>query len=168
MRANRRRAGRAAIAALAGVVLALAACSSPGPPVTEVPAALGAPPEGKGRIYFFRREGPILSAIEPAVVVNDQRVGVSHPGDVFYRDARPGRYVVFLSTDAENPVEFTISAGERRYVETAIDWSVLDTRLTARLVEADEALEAMSPLTLTKGLPAPAEPAEPAPEGPGG
>lgn len=153
MRDNRRRLVRAAIAALAGAVLALGACSSPGPPVTEVPAALGPPPEGQGRIYFFRRETPFLSAIEPAVVVNGRRVGVSHPGDVFYRDARPGRYVVALSTDMENPVEFTISAGEHRYVESAIDWSMLDTRLTARLVEADEALEAMRSLTLTKGLP---------------
>ncbi len=60
---------------------------------------LPAPNAGQGRIYFYRPRGSLFPAVEPDVIVNDRKVGVSVQGEAFYRDAYPGDYEIFLTSD---------------------------------------------------------------------
>lgn len=143
-----------AVPALA-VLLAIGACArGDAPPVESDPRALAEPPAGLGRIYFYREASPLLAAVRPEVVVNGRQVGVLRPGEVFYRDARPGRYEVLINTAAEAPVTFRIRAGGRRFVQVAPTWQFLGWRLEPALTARTEAEADMRGLRLTDGFPA--------------
>ena len=145
---------RLALATLLAFGLVLAACARSGPPAAtlaleEVPA----PAADSGRIYFYRTDVPLLVAVEPDIIVNGQKVGAAAFERVFYRDAKPGRYEVFLTSDEDSPVYFTLAPGETRYVKAVIDVGFTGTRLRPELVEEGEARAAISQLRVT----APAE-----------
>jgi hypothetical protein len=108
---------------------------------TPVPdsAPLAAPQGEVGRIYFYRSDLPVMVALAPEVIVNGREVGKAGYEAVFYRDALPGRYEVFLETDPDHPVYFTLAPGELRFVKAtmALDWG--GTRMTVALVEPETA-----------------------------
>jgi hypothetical protein len=62
------------------------------------------------RIFFYRTENPFLIALEPEIVVNGKAVGRAIHGDAFYRDAKPGRYEIFLAGDHFNIVGSHLTA----------------------------------------------------------
>lgn len=147
---------RMAVAAL--LLTTLAACAQPrGPAIESDAAALAPPPEGLARIFFYRTSNPLMAMVEPAVVVNDRKVGTIGPGEVFYRDARPGRYRVLIDTAPEAPLTFRVAAGDRRFVRIMPAWDMLGWSLTAGLVERADAENDMRGLTVT------ARPSDPPP-----
>jgi hypothetical protein len=139
--------------AAAATVLMTAACGTPdGPAIESVPAALAPPPAGLGRIYFYRMANPLLAMVTPEVVVNGVQVGVLHPGEVFYRDAEPGRYEALVDTTAEHGVDFRLKAGTRRFVRVAPSWDVLGWNLSAELTPRVEAEGDLRGLAVTDGF----------------
>ena len=98
-----------------------------------------APEDGQGRIVFYRPRGSLFPALTPDVVVNGRKVGVSVAGDLFLREAHPGRYEVFLSNDRDEALSLTVAAGEVTYVRTSVAFGLTGPRLTPKLVEEDEA-----------------------------
>ena len=131
------------------VVIGLSGCVGPesGEPsslsdtsVSEPPFALPSPPPpGQGRIYFYRSDLPLMAALAPEIVVNGRRIGQARYEAVFYRDARPGRYEVFLASEPDEPLYFTLSAGELRFVKAVVQIGLTGTRLAAELVEEVQA-----------------------------
>lgn len=107
-----------------------------GPPPIALPSP---PPPGRGRIYFYRSDLPVMLALAPAVIVNGRQVGEAAYETVFYRDAKPGRYEVFLATDPESPVYFSLAAGDLRFVKTVVELGLAGTSLSAELVEETKA-----------------------------
>ena len=88
----------------------------------------------------------------PLVIVNGRRVGTLRNGEAFYRDARPGRYRVYLSSAKDDVVELTLAPGARAFVTAGIAWRMLGFRLVAQPVEAAEAEAAMAGLQRVTGL----------------
>ncbi len=111
----------------------LSACASTVEP--ETAEARFAAPEGKARIYFYRTGVPFLIALQPEFVVNAKAVGRAVHDEVFYRDAFPGRYKVFMASDPETVLSFTLEAGEVKFVKAVIDFSITGSRISAALVE---------------------------------
>jgi len=147
-------ASRPLWAVLLGLAVALAACArSESPQATLALEQVPAPAAGSGRIYFYRTDVPLLVAVEPDIIVNGRKVGKAAFERVFYRDAKPGRYEVFLTSDEDSPVYFNLAAGETRYVKAVIDVGVTGTRLRPELVEETEARAAIAKQEVT----APAE-----------
>ena len=143
-------ASRLAWAALLGLALSLGACARSDPPgATLALEQVPAPAAGSGRIYFYRTDVPLLVAVEPDIIVNGRKVGAAAFERVFYRDAKPGRYEVFLTSDEDSPVYFTLAAGETRYVKAVIDLGVTGTRLRPELVEEAEARAAIAKQKVT-------------------
>ncbi len=99
------------------------------------------PPPDLARIYFYRQPAPLLIALAPDVVVNGRSVGSIGMGDVFFRDAKPGRYQVFLSADTEHVIELTLSPGEISYVRATLRVGLGTTRLSAERINAVVALQ---------------------------
>lgn len=158
-RANRRpgRSGRIAstkVVALAALLAAGACARGEGPTIESDPRALEPPPAGLARIYFYRKASPMLGAVSPEIVVNGRQVGVLSPGEVFYRDANPGRYEVLINTATDAPVTFRVQAGARRYVQVAPTWNFLGWRLEPALTSRPEAEDDMRGLVVTDGFPA--------------
>lgn len=119
------------------VIALLLLLAAPRAGATELAAvAIEAPPPELARIYFYRQSEPLLIAFEPAVIVNGRAVGSLGLGDIFYRDAKPGRYEVFLEDDTQNVVELLLAPGEIGYIRATLHIGFGTTRLTAERVGA--------------------------------
>ena len=127
------------------VVLLLALLCSSGPAGAEAPA-IEAPPPELARIYFYRQAQPLMVALSPDVIVNGKAVGDLSLGEIFYRDARPGRYRVFLSGDPEHVVEFSLASGEIGFVRCTLRIGLGTTRLSAESVADTEARQEIANL----------------------
>ena len=101
---------RLLIGVLVSVAL-LASCAS-GPKYTEVKDGVPAIKAAYGRLYFYRGSDSAM-LFKPDIQVNEEFVGVSKPGMVFYVDLRPGFYEVASNGGGER-VE--VRKGEVRYV----------------------------------------------------
>ncbi len=117
----------------------LTACSVP----IEVPdqPAAGPPPDlraDQARLYFYRPNESLFPAIRPEVIINGRKVGLSVVGEAFYRDARPGRYEIFLTSDDDDRLTVTLAPGEVHYVRTSIVLSWLGPHLSPTSVEAEQ------------------------------
>lgn len=127
----------------------LTACSASleGP---DQPAA--APPpdlrDGQARLYFYRPNETLFPAIQPEVIINGRKVGVSVVGEAFYRDARPGRYEIFLTSDDDDRLTVTLVPGEVHYVRVSIALSWLGPRLSPASVEAERGALELQGVTL--------------------
>ena len=134
-------------------VALLAACAgearAPSRPADRA-AVLPAPNAGQGRIYFYRPRGSLFPAVEPDVIVNGRKVGVSVQGEAFYRDAYPGDYEIFLTSDRERFLILSIEPGKTKFVRTSVAFSLLGSRLTPKLVQEMRGRHEVRDLTLVE------------------
>jgi hypothetical protein len=124
---------------LAPVLLSLVALLCSNALAAAAPPAIEPPPPELARIYFYRQAQPLMVLLSPEVIVNGKAVGDLSLGEVFYRDARPGRYRVFLSGDPDHVVEFSLAAGQIGFVRCTLRIGLGSTRLSAETVPDTEA-----------------------------
>ena len=150
-----RRLAARALFGLCGFLM-LSACVGATPPASgpapEEVLGMPAPENGQARIVFYRPWGSLFPALTPAVVVNGRKVGVSVAGDLFLREAHPGRYEVFLSNDRDKALILTVAAGEVAYVRTSVAFGLTGPYLKPKLVDEETARHEIANL-------APGEPA---------
>lgn len=125
----------------------LAACNGTFEP-PERPVAAPPPPAlgaDQARLYFYRPNNSLFPGIRPEVIINGRKVGVSVVGEAFYRDAQPGRYEIFLTSDDEESLTVTLMPGETHYVRTSIAMGWLGPHLAPTSVDSEAgALEVQS------------------------
>ena len=132
-------------------VALLAACAGEVREPADSAVVLPAANAGQGRIYFYRPRGLLFSAVEPDVIVNGRKVGVSVQGEAFYRDAYPGDYEIFLTSDSERFLILSLEAGQTRFVRTSVAFSLVGPRLTPKLVKQAQGRQEVQNLTLVGG-----------------
>jgi len=132
-----RRIRRGLCLCCAAVLLAACAAAT-GPSLKQQFGGLPEPPAGMGRLYVYRTAVPWMVALEPEVIVNGKSIGVARYDRFFFRDARPGRYEVFLTSDPEEPVYFSLAPGEARFVKAVVRWTITGTKLTGALIDEAE------------------------------
>lgn len=138
--------------AIFGLLLALlAGCAStdrdywqPTPEVAQTPDL--------ARIHFYRPSAAFMWAAEPQVIVNERRIGRLRNGETFYRDARPGRYRIYLVGAEDDALEVALSPGDRIYVKADIAWRVLGFRFVAEPASAAQAEPEIATLRQVTGL----------------
>jgi len=130
----------------------LAACNATFQPQDQAVAA--APPAGlrtdQARLYFYRPNDSLFPAIRPSVIINGRKVGTSVVGEAFYRDARPGRYVIFLTSDDDDRLTVTLAPGEIHYVRTSIAMTWLGPRLSPNSVVPEQGERELQGLALVE------------------
>lgn len=104
------------------------------PAQAATPFFVEPPPPALARIYFYRQAKPLMVALTPEVIVNGKSVGDLSMGEVFFRDARPGRYRVFLSGDPAHVLEFTLAEGEIAFVRATLRLGLGSTRISAERI----------------------------------
>ncbi|HXP13358.1 MAG TPA: DUF2846 domain-containing protein [Stellaceae bacterium] len=120
--------------ALALAAGALSSCAAgPGPypdlqPFAAVEANLPPPAPGLARIYFYRALSYYDLPEGTSVYLNQQTVGYSRIGTVFYRDVTPGSYFISVLSRGAYPNQFKtiqIKPGQSWYVriESLASWS---------------------------------------------
>ena len=73
-----------------------------------------------GRIFFYRDHAPFGVAIMPEIKLNGEVVGNSVHGSFYYLDKPAGNYEVSTSYDDSKNLQFTLAAGEQKYVRTRV------------------------------------------------
>lgn len=121
-----------------GVTLLAAGCAS-GPQYKEMASSIPTLAPDHGRIYFFRTASLGGGAIQPEIKLNDQVVGRSIPGGFFYVDETPGSYNVSTSTETKKEINFTLRAGDTKYVRTTISMGILVGHITPTLDDPETA-----------------------------
>jgi hypothetical protein len=128
--------------------LLLGGCAASGPKHSEIRDAIAPVEPEMGRIFFYR-DSFAGFAIQPEIRLNGEVVGKSTPGGFFFVDRRPGKCVVSSATEVENSIEFSLAAGQNRYVRTYISLGVLVGRIQIHLVDPDQAATHLGDLSYT-------------------
>lgn len=128
----------------------LAACSTPLEVPVQPAAAPTDPTVDQARLYFYRPDDSLFPAIRPEVIINGRKVGVSVVGEAFYRDARPGRYEIFLTSDDDDRLSVVLRPGEVRYVRTSIALGWLGPQLSPTEVDAGQGARDLENLRLVE------------------
>ena len=138
---------REVFAGLAAATLLSACQTTRGKAIARLALPLAPPEPGLSGIYFYRKEGQLFRAVEPEVIVNGASVGISRPGEVFFREARPGRYQVFSTAEPNEIIYLDARAERLSFVEmevvfTGLGWQLLPVERSER--QAVAALEGLS------------------------
>ncbi len=84
------------------LLAAVAGCAGPtGPLFPDAVSKIAPPAGGMARIYFYREYEPYESLTQAYLYLNGQRVAVSVPGGVSYRDVAPATYTVSAWTQGD-------------------------------------------------------------------
>lgn len=144
------------------VLLCLAGCAAPGPPFGAAAGAIPPVPAGMARMFIYRTLEPYETTQMANVYLNDQWVGASANGAVFYRDLRPGQYSITIPATEAYPNQFktiVLRPGETAYVriESLSTWTACTVivncypTFVVRIVDPAEALAEMRALALSAG-----------------
>jgi len=86
------------------LLVAVAGCAGPtGPLFPDAVSKISPPADGMARIYFYREYEPYESLTQAYLYLNGQRVAVSVPGGVSYRDVAPATYAISAWTQGDFP-----------------------------------------------------------------
>ena len=123
------------------VILAAAGCATP--TASVAPASISAvPPEGMGRIVFYRTSGLWGYGMRPEIFLDGKKVGQSVPGAKFHVHVPPGTYQVTVPNsvyDGERKLAVTLRNKDIVYVRTSLGGSALGGRTNVEVVPAGEA-----------------------------
>ncbi len=72
--------------------------------------------ETDGRIWFYRPSKMFGAAVQPAVRLNEEKVGKAQPGAFFYADRPPGSYEVKCVTEWADKCQLNLAAKDTKYV----------------------------------------------------
>jgi len=102
-----------AAACLLSIVGACLFGCATGPTYTSVQSQVPAVAAGKGRVFFYRANQWVGSAIQPGILVDGQRVGTAVPNGYFFVDLPPGMHIISCERQTAT---INLLAGQSRYV----------------------------------------------------
>lgn len=149
------------------IVLTLAAtiltgCAATGPKYSSLSNTLPTLGADKGRIYFYRESGFIGGGLQPNIRLNEVVVGESKPGGFFFVDQSPGQYSAATKTEVDNSVDFSLDAGERKYIKTSISMGLLVGHVSPKVMDEEQAQKEMQNLSYIGSAVATTTPPSPA------
>lgn len=103
----------------------------PPPALAEPVAAVEPPPPGLARLYVYRQHDLLLITLEPHVIVNGLSLGTIAMGEAFFRDAKPGRYEIYLSSDPWRVIELQLAPGDTAFIRATLRAGLGSVRLSA-------------------------------------
>jgi len=121
-------------------------CAS-GPKFSEYAKTVPKVKQGEGRIWFYRPSG-MGAAIQPAVMLNEQKVGIAQPKGFFYVDRPAGAYEVKCKTEWSHKCNFTLAPQDTKYVRLNMMLGLFVGHVLPREVPEQVALKQMQPLHL--------------------
>ena len=110
-----------------------------GPGYSEMKGRIPALASDKGRIYFYRTSA-LGAAVQPAVKLNDQKVGTAKPKGFFFVDRAPGSYKVETSTEVSRQLSLVLETNQTRYVRLNISMGFFVGHVWPELVDVTAGL----------------------------
>lgn len=116
----------------------LAGCAS-GPGFDSMHASEPVMATTEGRFYFYRPGGLEGWALQPAIKINEVKVGDAVPGGYFYVDEPAGTYKVSATTETEESVQVSLAAGQSRYIRFDPSMGILVGHMSPTIVDPEQA-----------------------------
>ncbi len=117
------------------LVVILSGCAS-GPKYAQVRSTIPALSPEQGRLFIYRTTA-FGAAVQPAVKLNDEKVGTAKPKGFFYVDRPPGNYQISTSTEVKRTLSLTLDKTQTRYVRLNMAWGFVVGHCYPELVEPD-------------------------------
>jgi hypothetical protein len=119
--------------------VALSACAT-GAKFTEVNPSLEPESPNMGRIFFYRPSS-FGAALQPDVMLNDEKIGSAISWGFFYVDRPAGSYECVMSTEVERKLSFILEPGQTRYVRFSVSFGFFVGHVYGELVNDSVGLE---------------------------
>lgn len=135
---------------LLAMALVAAGCAT-APQSTTRAAPSATPPDGSGRIVFYRPSGIFGYGMRPDILLDGKMVGVSAPGSQFHVNAAPGKHHVTVPNSlysGDRGLEVTVRNREIVYVRTSLGGSAFGGRTNVELIGAAQGAEESAGLEL--------------------
>ncbi|WP_374556783.1 DUF2846 domain-containing protein [Thermomonas sp.] len=107
---------------------AAAPTASPTPVASATSSMIGAAPEGKGQIVFFRPSKFMGAAIGFIVREGQTELGKLRSGNYFVAAVEPGTHEYTVHSEAKDVLTLEVEAGETYYVQGSISMGVMAGR----------------------------------------
>ena len=117
----------------------LSACAT-GAKFAEVNPALVSESPNMGRIFFYRPSS-FGAALQPDVMLNNERIGKAISWGFFYVDRPAGSYECVTSTEVERKVSFILEPGQTRYVRLSVSLGFFVGHVYGELVDGSVGLK---------------------------
>ena len=111
----------------------LSACAT-GAKFAEVNPALVSESPNMGRIFFYRPSS-FGAALQPDVMLNNEKIGKAISWGFFYVDRPAGSYECVTSTEVERKVSFILEPGQTRYVRFSVSFGFFVGHVYGELVD---------------------------------
>ena len=115
------------------LAIAFTACAT-GAKFNEVNPDLVAENPDMGRIFFYRPSA-IGAALQPDVMLNEEKVGQAISWGFFYVDRPAGNYECVTSTEVKRKVSFILEPGQTRYVRFSVSLGFFVGHVYGELVD---------------------------------
>jgi hypothetical protein len=102
---------------------------------------LPSPAAGMGRIVIYRVPGFLGAAFQPAIYVNNLKIGDAEMHRAHVIDRPPGDYEVRVRLEGTWKLNVTLAAGETRYVRLVSYPEVFTPRIEPQIKDAAEGLK---------------------------
>ena len=120
---------------LIAVVAVLSGCAT-GPKYAQVRNTIPALNPEQGRVFIYRATA-FGAAVQPAVKLNDEKVGTAKPKGFFYVDRPAGNYQISTSTEVKRTLSLTLDKAQTRYVRLNMAWGFFVGHCYPELVEPE-------------------------------
>ena len=124
-------------------------CATLGPKYATVKNDIAHLPKEKGRIVFYRPSGLYGAAMQPDILLDSKKVGVSRPGSIFYVDVNPGKHQVKIPAilyPGETIVDIEISKNKTVYIKNYMGGSAFGGRTNVEVVTSEQAMTEINEL----------------------
>jgi hypothetical protein len=135
---------------LLAVMLVVVGCATaPQPDPRSTPSAI--PPEGSGRIIFYRPSGLLGYGMRSDILLDGKKVGQSAPGTKFYVDTAPAIHYIAVPNSlysGDRTLDVTVQNKEIIFVRTSIGGSAFGGRTNVELIGASQGAQEAASLEL--------------------
>ena len=121
-------------------------CAS-GVKFSEYRATVPPPPEGYGRVWFYRPSA-LGAAIQPAVKLDDQPIGNAVPKGFSHYETLPGIHEVSATTEMKHKITITVTTNTDNYVRLNMMMGLFVGHVLPREVPEHQATNDMKNLHL--------------------
>jgi len=114
-------------------------CAS-GVPYTEMKPSIIPEEPNTGRIFFYRITA-FGAALQPDIIMNEEKIGTSIAKGFFYLDKPPGDYTVVTSTEVKRKVSFVLDPEQTRYIRFNVSMGFFAGHVYGELVDPSKAIK---------------------------
>ncbi len=120
----------------------LSACAQ-GVNLQSTPEAIGILPDGKARVFFYRKGEFVGSGIQPVVKIDGVKTQDCRPNGVFIAELNAGKRSFTVSTEVDSNLVLDIKAGETKYIECKVGLGIIVWRVHLESVDSAEGEKAV-------------------------